>query len=659
MNKEKDTTFLSISNVGAFLSFLILSFVVAMGFNPIVESNAVVKTISEDLGAYNLSMSVDSDVEIDINPSHDHTITTASNYITFTNTCPRGASILASASDESNELVGDNGYTIPTISSDGELLDNTWGISPDNGYSWYAVPTISQNPLKVYESSNATDDAFIVPVLYGLKIDPSIPSGIYSKDVLYTIVPSSDCYGSPINWDANGGVNPDNYPAMANVDGSINLSALLRPTRQYYTFAGWSNGTEIFTGDETNALINPNNDSSVTMTALWTPEQYTISYTLNGGSASNLTSYNIESNAITLANPTRPAYTFVGWSGTDLSGSANKNVIIPAGSHGERSYTANWTPTNYTITYNYNGGSATNPTTYNIETSSFTLNNPARSGLVFAGWSGTGLSGSANKTVTITQGSTGNRSYTANWAPTTTTWNYGYTGGMQSFTVPASGTYKLEVWGAQGGSYGSAGGYGGYSIGNKALSAGTVLYIGVGGQGSSTETTSAPGGVNGGGTGTGWAYPDSSRRGTGSGGGGATHIGLTNSWLAKTSVGNLLIAAGGGGGAGGQRGWESDGSSANQTAAGGAGGGTTGGRGGNNNEGYGGTQSAGGSFYGSYGTGGSAYGGGGGGGYYGGGGGNHSAGGGGSGYIGGVTGGSMANGQRSGHGYARITWIGN
>ena len=29
--------------------------------------------------------------------------------------------------------------------------------------------------------------------------------------------------------------------------------------------------------------------------------------------------------------------------------------------------------------------------------------------------------------------------------------NFDYTGGIQTFTAPDTGTYKLEVWGAQGG----------------------------------------------------------------------------------------------------------------------------------------------------------------------------------------------------------------
>lgn len=30
-------------------------------------------------------------------------------------------------------------------------------------------------------------------------------------------------------------------------------------------------------------------------------------------------------------------------------------------------------------------------------------------------------------------------------------WNFDYTGAVQTFTAPRDGTYKLEVWGAQGG----------------------------------------------------------------------------------------------------------------------------------------------------------------------------------------------------------------
>ena len=79
--------------------------------------------------------------------------------------------------------------------------------------------------------------------------------------------------------------------------------------------------------------------------------------------------------------------------------------------------------TTYTIGYTLNSGTVAtaNPTSYKTDTTSFTLNNPTRTGYTFKGWSGTGLTGNTNQTVTISKGSRGNRTYTANWTAKTTT----------------------------------------------------------------------------------------------------------------------------------------------------------------------------------------------------------------------------------------------
>ena len=56
-------------------------------------------------------------------------------------------------------------------------------------------------------------------------------------------------------------------------------------------------------------------DEDVTVTAQWTPKTYTITYKLNSGTVAeaNPTNYTIESSPITLNNPTRVGYTFLGW----------------------------------------------------------------------------------------------------------------------------------------------------------------------------------------------------------------------------------------------------------------------------------------------------------------------------------------------------------
>ena len=96
--------------------------------------------------------------------------------------------------------------------------------------------------------------------------------------------------------------------------------------------------------------------------------------------------------------------------------------------------TAQWTVHQYTITYDLAGGTVEgNPDTYTIETVAFTLKNPTKSGYTFTGWSGTGLDGENNMTVTIPKGSTGNRSYTAHWR-----YNGGGGRGYSYYTIKAT-----------------------------------------------------------------------------------------------------------------------------------------------------------------------------------------------------------------------------
>lgn len=250
---------------------------------------------------------------------------------------------------------------------------------------------------------------------------------------------------------------------------------------------------------------------------------------------------------------------------------------------------------------------------------------------------------------------------------------FNYTGGIQTFTAPFSGTYKLEVYGAQGGTatYTAAnktgtGGKGGYSYGSINLTAGDKLYVCVGGQGAGTDgattTKTAAGGYNGGGNGFAQAVYDGTSSGAAAGGGGgATHIGKTNTTLANTSSTNVLIVAGGGGGGAiGQLASACTGGSGGGSATAGTKAdysGNVGVAGAVNGGSYGAGQSCTASIT----TGQCSAGGGGGGGYKGGGCGysqQYAAGGsgaGGTGYVGGVTSGTTSNGQRTGNGQAIIT----
>lgn len=95
----------------------------------------------------------------------------------------------------------------------------------------------------------------------------------------------------------------------------------------------------------------------------------------------------------------------------------------------------------YRISYDLDGGSlpdgVTNPESYSVE-DSFTLNEPQKDKYIFAGWTGTGLD-EATKDVTVAEGSTGNRSYKANWEEL-----------IHRVTLDANGGIPEEGWPEQG-----------------------------------------------------------------------------------------------------------------------------------------------------------------------------------------------------------------
>ncbi|MBP5349097.1 MAG: InlB B-repeat-containing protein, partial [Clostridia bacterium] len=165
------------------------------------------------------------------------------------------------------------------------------------------------------------------------------------------------------------------------------------PARTGYVFGGWDNDFSApVTGD-------------LTVKASWTVIDYAITYNLNGGTnaQTNPVTYTVE-DAVALAEPTRLGYSFAGWS---------DNGAIAAGSTGEKAFTASWTAIDYPITYTLNGGTNNeqNPATYTVE-GAVVLAEPKRDGYTFLGWSDGGV---------IAAGSTGEKTFTANWMAETDT----------------------------------------------------------------------------------------------------------------------------------------------------------------------------------------------------------------------------------------------
>ncbi len=184
-------------------------------------------------------------------------------------------------------------------------------------------------------------------------------------------------------------------------------------------WSGYSPVNAITSGDGTAVLISSMPRQDLTLTAVWEPEQYDISYSLNDGvlkdGESNPSSYTIESSKITLNNPEKDGYTFAGWTGSNGT-VAQTTVEIATGSTGNKNYTANWTAVPYNIAYVVDGVSTTYDDVYHTYTieSELKLPTPTKTGYAFAGWK---VNNTSEVITEIETGRMGELNLIATWTP--------------------------------------------------------------------------------------------------------------------------------------------------------------------------------------------------------------------------------------------------
>ena len=183
------------------------------------------------------------------------------------------------------------------------------------------------------------------------------------------------------------------------------------PVRTGYIFLGWTG--EGITEPQGTIEIPQGSTGDRTYTANWQVIEYTITLLdMDGAGTSEALVYTVEQ-PVTLPTPTREGYAFLGWTvNSDMA--PQLTVVLPQGSIGNRTYTANWELTGYTITMDLNGGSGETALLYTVIDDEFALPTPTRNGYEFVGWRGEGIT-TPQTSVIIPKGSTGNRTYTANW----------------------------------------------------------------------------------------------------------------------------------------------------------------------------------------------------------------------------------------------------
>ncbi len=183
------------------------------------------------------------------------------------------------------------------------------------------------------------------------------------------------------------------------------------PTRTGYTFLGWTG--EGITTPQPNVTIPKGSTGDKTYIENWELTEYNITMDLSGGSGQEKVVYTMTDEDFELPTPTRNGYEFVGWTGEGIT-TPQTEVIIPTGSTGNRTYTANWKVIEYTITLDTNGGPAVSPIKYTVE-DSFTLPYPLRPGYEFVGWTLDGSGMIPAMPLIIYHGTTGDLRYKAEW----------------------------------------------------------------------------------------------------------------------------------------------------------------------------------------------------------------------------------------------------
>ena len=224
-----------------------------------------------------------------------------------------------------------------------------------------------------------------------------------------------------ITYKLNGGVDGGNRTTYT---PSTPTFAFINPTKKGYEFIGWSGST--FSGMKMRWGINKGSTGNKTFTANWKPIEYTIVFDPNGGTGSmnTMTVQYDQGFSLPKCIFTKKGYIFDGWLLNGDTGKQYKDKQKISGglttkNGDEVRLVATWKAdeTPYNITYNLNGGvDGGNRTTYTPNTPTFSFINPTKKGYVFIGWTGSNMSGMKTRWG-INMGSTGDRTYTANWRP--------------------------------------------------------------------------------------------------------------------------------------------------------------------------------------------------------------------------------------------------
>ncbi|MDR2694208.1 MAG: InlB B-repeat-containing protein [Chitinispirillales bacterium] len=340
----------------------------------------------------------------------------------------------------------DTGTAVYAVEVSSEGTDATGG----GEYPQYAMVTVTAGtPPSGYrfkEWTSSVNGVTFVPDANNATVLFAMPACSVTVTAVFEAIPVAVRYAVLVSSAGTGATGSGEYPPndTVRVTAGTPLSG--------YQFTKWTSSV-----DSVTFVPGANNDTvtfrmpacSVTVTAVFEAIAAAAPrITFNPGSGGTVSpasrAADTAGKLASLPVPTKTGYGFLGWFFSADTGGTRVDTGTVFGA--DTVIYARWVIETYTLTYDLNGGTVSppaNPTSYTVETDTFTLKNPTKTGYKFSGW--TGVAGTMDTVVTVAKGSTGPKIYTANWFPTPYTITYNLNGGTVSPANANPVSYNIET----------------------------------------------------------------------------------------------------------------------------------------------------------------------------------------------------------------------
>ncbi|MBQ6467922.1 MAG: InlB B-repeat-containing protein [Clostridia bacterium] len=233
-------------------------------------------------------------------------------------------------------------------------------------------------------------------------------------------------------------VDGETYATQSYAEGAT-ITAPAEPTKEGYTFVGWSDGTNTYTSAQVSAMTM--GSSNLSFTAVFqenAPVTHTVTWVFNNGTSPVTETLAVGSSITPPAAPEKTGYEFIGWDNIPAT-MPSQDITI----------TAQWEAIDYTVTFNPDNGEAATVQTYNYGDAITAPAAPVKTGYTFAGWGNVPATMPAENLEFTAQWTADDYTVTFNpdngEAATVQTYNYG-----DAITAPADPVktgYTFAGWG--------------------------------------------------------------------------------------------------------------------------------------------------------------------------------------------------------------------